>query len=104
MTSVREPHPSQSWRPDVGRLWARLELELRRRDAPWPETGAAALVARGRAGAGVEEWATSVGLPVGLVRRTEAGAVAPSDVPLPLAERCHAAAVPLLRNDPEEPS
>ena len=101
MTAVRKSHPSQ-WRPDAGRLRARLELELKRREAKWPEVAAAALVARGMAGVGVEEWARTAGVAAEVVRRTEAGALAPSEVPVTLARRCHATAVPPERTDTKE--
>lgn len=88
----------------MGRLRARLELELRDRDAAWPDVAAAALVARGLAGVGIEEWAQVTGVTAEWVRRTEAGAVEPGDVPAPLARRCHALAVPPACTDTEEPT
>ena len=103
MTAPRSSHPSH-WRPDAGRLLARMEDELRRREAPWPDVGASALVARALTGAGVEEWAQVTGVAAEWVRRTEAGAVEAGDVPAPLARRCHTAAVLPRRTDPEEPT
>lgn len=52
----RTRHPS-AWRPDLALLAERLAADLRGRDSPWPDVGAAAVVARGLAGERMKAWA-----------------------------------------------
>jgi hypothetical protein len=82
----RPRHPS-AWRPNLARLERRLADELRSRDSPWPAVGAAALLARGTAGARRDVWATTCGLDEAVVARTEAGALPLPQVPGALRER-----------------
>jgi hypothetical protein len=81
MSPRRDTHPSAAWRPDLDRLRDRLADELRRRDAPWPELGAAALVARGLAGADLEHWSRATGVGEEVVADVERGCRAAGDIP-----------------------
>jgi hypothetical protein len=69
-------HPSTAWRPDLDRcrwrLTERLEDDV---EAPWPELGAAALIARGTTGLRLEQWAEQVGVDMEIVEAAEAGAL-----------------------------
>jgi hypothetical protein len=59
--STGQRHPS-AWRPDLKWLAERLAAELRSRDSPCPDIGAAALVARGVTGRNRDEWAAVHGI------------------------------------------
>lgn len=99
MTAPRTSHPAASWRPDLARLLQRLEEEVRRRQAPWPEVAASALLARGVEGCEQSTWAARLRIQLDFLQQVEAGSVAAGDVPPPLAARCHAVLVPTERTD-----
>lgn len=74
-------HPSWSWRPDVGRLERRLADELRARASPWPDVGAAAVMARGMSGDQREAWAEMHGVSEDELEAIEQGRTRPAAVP-----------------------
>jgi hypothetical protein len=71
-------HPSSRWAPDLDLCRRRLHETLVSEGAPFPNAGAAALVARALAGMDRGAWAASRGVDEAVVAAAERGAVAVS--------------------------
>ena len=79
--STRVRHPSLAWTPDLELCRRRLADELRDGGAPWPDVGAAALVARGAAGLDRSAWAVELRVREDEVVAAEAGLLSADECP-----------------------
>lgn len=80
-------HPSGGpWQPDIARMTARISQVVEASGGEWPELAAAALAARGTAGAEAGPWAGLFGLSEAALDAIERGEVPGDQVPLRLLE------------------